>query len=230
MIAETAQIGKHVVIGAYVVIEDHVVIGDHVTIGHHTVLKRDTIIGDGVHVQDGVIAGRSPSTNQKMTRKPTMDLQPLIIGNDVQIGSHCVLYRGSTIKEGVFIGDLASVREHVQIGGNSIVGRHVTVENNTTIGENVTIQTNSYVTADMVIEDDVFIGPCLSSSNDKYMGMKDIPYAGPFLQKGAKIGAHTTLLPGIVIGERAIVGAGSVVTKDVECGETVIGNAAKKMK
>lgn len=229
MIDKTAQVGKNVVIGTYAVIEENVMIGDNTTIGHNTVIKQNTVIGSNVHIEDGTIVGRIPSSNKKMARKPTGKLNPLKIGNDVQVGSNCVLYRGSNIEEGVFIGDTVSIREHVHIDKNTIVGRYVTVENNTKIGKGVTIQTNAYVTADMIIEDGVFIGPCVSSSNDKYMGMKSVAYEGPVLQKGAKIGNNATLLPGVVIGEGAIVGAGAVVTKNVPPEETVIGNPARKL-
>src|SRR5690625_4511302 len=94
------------------------------------------------------------------------------------------------------------------------------VENNTRIGGRVTIQTSAYVTADMIIEDEVFIGPCFSSSNDKYMGTGKVKLKGPTLKKGAKIGNNASLLPEVVIGEGAMVGAGAVVTKDIARGVT----------
>lgn len=83
------------------------------------------------------------------------------------------------------------------------------VENNTKIGKRVTIQTGCYITADMTIEDEVFIGPCCSTSNDKYMGMGNYPYQGPTIKRGAKIGNNATLLPAVVIGEHAVIGAGA---------------------
>ena len=227
MINETVKIGSNVSIGEHVVIEEDVIIGDDVTIGHHVVIKKDTYIGDRVTIQDSTLLGRKPSGNKQMARVPKMDLSPLIIFNDVNIGSHCVIYQGTTIMEGVLVGDLASIREQVKVGKDSIVGRSAIVEHHTRIGEKVTIQTSSYVTAHMVIEDDVFIGPCFSSSNDKHMGKGDKPLKGPVLKKGAKIGNNASLLPGIIIGEQAIVGAGAVVTKDVESGVTVVGNPAK---
>src|SRR5690606_3008189 len=108
-------------------------------------------------------------------------------------------------------------------------GRCVTVEPKTTIGKRVTIQTDSYITSDMIIEDEVFIGPCCSSSNDKYMGRGNYPHQGPIIRRRARIGNNATLLPGIVIGEDAVVGAGAVVTKHVEQGQIVVGNPAKPL-
>ncbi|AMA73964.1 N-acetyltransferase [Aneurinibacillus thermoaerophilus] len=106
--------------------------------------------------------------------------------------------------EDVLIGDLSSIREDVVVEESSIIGRNVIVEPATAIGKRVTIQTGSYITANMIIEDEVFIGPCCSSSNDKYMGMGNYPHKGPMIKRGAKIGNNATLLPGITIGEKAI--------------------------
>lgn len=229
MIDRTAKIGRDVQIGDYVVIEKGVVIGNDVNIGHHVVIKERTVVGDGVTVEDYSLIGKTPAKSKGMARQPKLNLSPLIIDKRVKIGSHTIIYRGTIIYEGVLIGDLASVRENVSIGKNSIVGRNAMVENNTRVGKNVTIQTASYVTADMIIEDDVFIGPCFSSSNDKYMGAGDVKLKGPVLKKGAKIGNNASLLPGIVIGKDAIVGAGAVVTKDIAEDLTVVGNPAREI-
>jgi len=230
MIDKTVQISKNVTMGEHVVIEKNVVIGEDVVIGHHVIIKAGTVIGNHVMIDDLVSLGRAPTSNKKMARKPVNDLAPLVIEDHVKIGSNCVVYRGSTISEGVFIGDLASIREKVKVGKGSIIGRNAMVENNTCIGERVTIQTSAYVTADMLIEDEVFIGPCFSSSNDKYMGEGNYPHQGPVLKKGAKIGNNAIFLPGVVIGEKAIVGAGAVVTKNVKDHDVVIGNPANPLK
>lgn len=229
MIDQTVKFGKDIHLGDYVVIEKGVVIGNDVSIGNHVIIKEGTVIGDGVSIDDFTLVGKLPAKSKGMARQPNLKLSPLIIDRHVNIGSHTIIYRGTVIYEGVLIGDLASVRENVSIGVNSIVGRNAMVENNTRIGKNVTIQTSAYVTADMIIEDEVFIGPCFSSSNDKYMGTGKVKLKGPTLKKGAKIGNNASLLPEVVIGEGAIVGAGAVVTKDIAGGLTAVGNPAKKI-
>ena len=223
------KIGANVRLGEGVVIEPGVMIGDDVAIGHFSVIKSGTVIGNGVTIGDLVVLGKRPSTNRKMALKPAQDLERLTIGNQVKIGSHVVIYRGVSIADDVLIGDLASIRERVEIGESSIVGRNVTVEPKTTIGRGVTIQTASYITSDMIIEDEVFIGPCCSTSNDKYMGRGNYKHQGPIIRRRARIGNNATLLPGIVIGEEAVVGAGAVVTKDVAARETVVGNPARPL-
>lgn len=222
-----AKIGENITLGEHIVIEENVVIGDNVTIGHHVVIKDGTVIGNNVTIGDMVVLGKRPSSNKKMARKPQTDLPHLIIGEACTIGSGVVLYRGSSLDKGAFVGDLTSIREKVTIGEDSIIGRNVIVENNTKIGSKVTVQTGSYITADMIIEDDVFIGPCCSTSNDKYMGEGNYRHAGPIIKRGAKIGNNATLLPGITIAENAIIGAGAVVVRNVEKNQTVVGNPAK---
>jgi acetyltransferase-like isoleucine patch superfamily enzyme len=93
----------------------------------------------------------------------------------------------------------------------------------------VTIQTSSYITSNMTIEDNVFIGPCCSTSNDKYMGKGNYVHQGPIIRQGAKIGNNATLLPGITVGEDAMIGAGAVITRDVLPGCTVVGNPGKRL-
>lgn len=220
-------IGSNVRLGVGVVIEPDAVIGDDAVIGHYAVIKSGTVIGKRAHIGDMAVLGKSPSHNNKMAMKPAPALTPLTIGDDVKIGAHAVIYRGVEIGDDVLVGDLASIRERVSIGASSIVGRNVTVEPKTVIGRRVTIQTGSYVTSDMIIEDEVFIGPCLSSSNDKYMGLGNYRHQGPIIRRKARIGNHATLLPSIEIGEEAVVGAGAVVTKHVAARTTVVGNPAR---
>lgn len=222
--------GSNVTIGEHVIIEPGVVIGDDVAIGNFVVIKQGTNIGNGVHIGDLCVLGKRPASNPKMSQKPPVDLPPLMIGDRVKVGCSVVIYCGVNLSEDVFVGDMASIRERVSIGNSSIIGRNVIVEPKTEIGSRVTVQTSSYITSDMVIEDHVFIGPCCSTSNDKYMGLGNYPHQGPIIRRHARIGNNATLLPGITIGEQAVVGAGTVVTKDVPPGETVAGNPGKPIK
>lgn len=193
-------------------------------------IKKDTTIGPYTQIGELSILGKPPSSNKKMRRKTEKDLEPLIIGDHVIVGCNSVIYREVKLDTGVFIGDLASIREKVIIGEDSIIGRNAIVETNTKIGKRVTIQTGSYITADMIIEDEVFIGPCCSSSNDKYMGKGNFKHQGPVIKRGAKIGNNATLLPAVIIGENAIVGAGSVITIDVPANKTIVGNPGRIIK
>lgn len=82
----------------------------------------------------------------------------------------------------------------------------------------------------MIIEDHVFFGPLVTSMNDKYMDRAEETFKGPHVKRGARIGGNATLLPGITIGEEAVIGAGAVVTKDVGPYTVAVGVPAKPIK
>jgi acetyltransferase-like isoleucine patch superfamily enzyme len=221
-IPESAGIGKNVVI------EDNVHIGENVTIGHNTVILEGTYIGNHVSIGSNCVLGVKPAGNKKM-RKSDSSQQPLRIQSHTRIGSLVTIYSNTEIHENVFIGDHASIRENSTVGSGSVIGRGAMVELNTRIGKNVTVQTLAYVTGDTILEDNVFLGPCVSMSNDKYMGAREFTLKGPHVKNGAKIGNNASLLPGITVGEQAIVGAGSVVTKDVDGHALCAGVPAKEI-
>ena len=97
------------------------------------------------------------------------------------------------------------------------------------IGDRVTVKSGVQIWDGSVIGNDVFIGPNATFSNDMYPRSKQYPvqFKGVTIQDGASIGANATILPGIVIGVKAMIGAGSVVTKDVPARAVVVGNPAK---
>ena len=156
-----------------------------------------------------------------------------MLGKYVTIGANCVIYRGAVLHDFVFVGDLASIREDVEIGEYTIVGRGVAVENKTKIGKYVKIETNAYITAISTIEDYCFIAPNVTFTNDNFLGRTEERkkyFKGPTLKKGARIGANSTILPGIVIAEDTLVAAGSVVTKDTKPRKIYMGVPAREHK
>lgn len=116
-----------------------------------------------------------------------------------------------------------------KIGDNCNICSQCFIENKVSIGNNVTIKNGVQVWDGVTIEDNVFIGPNVTLTNDKMPRSKVYPdeFAKIVIKKGASIGANATILPGVTIGERAMVGAGSVVTKDVPANAVVFGNPAK---
>jgi UDP-2-acetamido-3-amino-2,3-dideoxy-glucuronate N-acetyltransferase len=115
-----------------------------------------------------------------------------------------------------------------KIGQNCNICDHVFIENAVTIGNRVTIKSGVQIWDGITIEDDVFVGPNVTFTNDKYpRSKKYIEPLKTLLRKGSTIGGNATILPGLTIGELAIVGAGSVVTKNVPNNAIVAGNPAK---
>ncbi|WP_059103224.1 N-acetyltransferase [Shouchella shacheensis] len=216
-------------IGHHVVIENEVVIGENVVIGDHTVIMNGTQLGDNVEIGANCVLGIQPGGNNRM-RKTQNGAHKLIIGSGTKIGHLVSIYSGTVLSDKAFVGDHASIRENVSIGRETVVGRAAIVELNTTIGDNCTIQTLAYITGDTVLEDRVFIGPCVSMSNDKYMGAKEYTLKGPHIKEDAKIGNNASLLPGVTVGEKTIVGAGAVVTKDTGDQKVVAGVPARRIR
>jgi len=147
------------------------------------------------------------------------------IGDNCTIRSHTVVYKDTQIGDNLQTGHFVLIREGSKIGNNCKVGTHSVLGKNVTLGNNVNIQSGVLVPAGTVMEDNVFVGPGSVFANDKYPPQPKLE--APLIKKGASVGANTTILPGIEIGENAMIGAGSVVTKNVAPGTVVIGNPAK---
>lgn len=155
-----------------------------------------------------------------------------IYGDNLVLCPGAVVYAGTKLGNHVFIGDNASIRENCIIGDNVMIGRNVTIEPNTIIGDGTKIQTGTHITGDCFIGNDVFIGPEVTTMNDKYMDdpTKKTKIKGPHIGNKVKIGGNATILPGVIIGAEAVIGAGSVITKDVPPGVTIVGNPGKIIK
>jgi acetyltransferase-like isoleucine patch superfamily enzyme len=153
-----------------------------------------------------------------------------------RIGSHAVflsgsiVYNGAVIGENLTIGHHAVIREENRIGNTFSLWNNAVIDYGCTIGHNVKVHCNCYVAQYSILEDDVFLAPGVILGNDRYPGSKTVKeLKGPIIRRGAQIGINATILPGIVIGEEAIVGAGSVVTKDVPPRTVVAGNPARRI-
>lgn len=149
----------------------------------------------------------------------------------VILGPHAVIRSGTVIYNSVRIGECFQTGHHVLIREENEIGNWVEIWANTVIdygckiGNNVKIHTNGYIPQYTLIEDDVFIAPGACFANDKYPVSSKLE--GPWIKKGARIGVNVTILPGVIVGEKAVIGAGSVVTKDVQPGDVVVGNPAR---
>lgn len=121
------------------------------------------------------------------------------------------------------------VLPNAKIGENCNICAHVLIENDVFVGDNVTVKSGVQLWDGVCVEDNVFIGPNVTFTNDLYPRSKQYPkeYAKTILKRGCSIGANSSILCGVTIGENAMIGAGSVVTKDVPDGELWFGNPAK---
>jgi acetyltransferase-like isoleucine patch superfamily enzyme len=155
-----------------------------------------------------------------------------IIGADVTIRSHAVIYAGNRIGDRVQIGHGALLRQFNVVGSDVSIGSSAIIEHHVTIGDRVRIHSGAFIPEYTLLEDDCWIGPRAVLTNAKYPANRHTKenLRGPVVRRGAKVGANATLLPGVVIGENALVGAGSVVTADVPANAVVVGNPARVTK
>jgi acetyltransferase-like isoleucine patch superfamily enzyme len=170
----------------------------------------------GLHADDDVKVGY-PS-GRGAHKRPS-------VGRDARLRSGTVLY------EGVEIGDRFQTGHHVVVREECIIGDDVSIWSNSivdyacTIGHRVKIHSNCYIAQFSEIGDDAFIAPGVSFANDLYPGVPESAdnMLGPLIEDGAQIGVNATVLPFVTIGKGAIVGAGSVVTRDIPAGTVAFG-------
>ncbi|ESU34212.1 UDP-3-O-(3-hydroxymyristoyl) glucosamine N-acyltransferase [Bacillus sp. 17376] len=226
----SVSLDDSVKVGYFSVIEKDVKIGKNVIVGNRVTIHEGTVIGDNTTIADGAVLGKGPKPAKTSTVKLSDSIPALEIGEDVTIGANSVIYRGAVIGTNTLIADLASVRENVEIGNFVIVGRGVTVENYVKIGDRTKIQSNSYITAYTTLEEQVFIAPCVTTTNDNFMGRTEERFdkiKGATVKKGARVGGGSIILPGITIAEETFIAAGALVTKDTEEKTLIKGIPAK---
>lgn len=140
--------------------------------------------------------------------------------------------QSSTIGAGTRIWQYVVILPGAKIGENCNICAHSFIENDVVIGDRVTVKSGVFLWDGIRLEDDVFVGPNATFTNDRTPRSQQYPATFPrtMVRRGASIGANATLLPGVEIGEGAMVGAGAVVTKDVPAGATVVGNPARVLR
>ena len=200
MISENASFGKRVKTGQNSIIGNKVAIGDDVVIFPNVYIGENTKIGDGSIIQYGAF-----------------------IEHDCNIGRHCR------------IGTNAVLRRETNIGDHSIFGSLSASEGKNWIGNHVLVHSQCHLTSGIIIEDWVFIAPLFVGANDPKMlhGRRHVEKfvpKGPHIKFGSGIAVNVTVLPGAVIGRECIIGASSLVTKDVPDFSIAFGIPAKVVK
>jgi acetyltransferase-like isoleucine patch superfamily enzyme len=153
----------------------------------------------------------------------------LTVGVGAVVRSGAVIYAGSRIGDRLNMGHNSIIREENVIGDDFSLWSNSTIDYGCVVGNRVKIHHNVYVAQYTILEDDVFLAPGVAIANDPHPGCEFSKKCmkGPTIKCGAQIGVNATILPFVTIGERALIGAGSVVTKDVPPGAVVVGNPAR---
>lgn len=208
IVSPQAKIGNNVTISPGVIIYDNVEIGDHSFIGPYSIIGEPTL--NYYKEKNGHEFKKTKIGNSAIIRSFTTIYEDVSIGNNFQSGHYAVIREGSTI------GNNTSFGSYSELPGRSSIGNFVRIHSKVMLSEN------------NVIEDYVWIFPFVVLTNVKH------PPIGGFqkttIKEYAQIFSHAVILPGITIGKNAIIGAGSLVTKDVADERLIVGNPGRDLK
>lgn len=209
LIFNNVILGKNVVLGHGAIIYPNVELGDHTIIGPYCTIGEPT----SAFYNEG--AGCVEKHHFKKT----------YIGPNSVIRSHSVIYEDVEIGEGFQTGHRVTIREKSIFGINCSIGTLSDVQGTVTIGKYVRLHSNAHIGQHSIIEDYAWIYPYVVLTNDQHPPVY-VP-RGVTIKEYAVVATSSVILPGIVIGKNALVGAHSVVTKDVADEMLVVGNPAK---
>jgi len=178
-------------------------------------------LGENARIFEPVTIGFPSRENMDKT-----EFTGTIIGNNATLRSGAIIYCDVIIGDDFQTGHNVMIREKTRIGNHVAIGTSTVIDGKVTIGDNVSIQSMVYIPTDTRIGNHVFIGPNAVLTNDRYPPSYG-QMVGPTIKDRAAIGANVTILPGVCIGEGALVAAGAVVTRDVPDHMLAIGSPAK---
>ncbi len=189
------------------------------------IIQKNVFIGKNHDISPFVVLGKKPLGKDR-------DKLELLIGKNAVIRSFTTIYLGTSIGDSFSTGQNVSIREDNIIGNNVSIGTCSTIEFDNIIGNGTRIHSGCFIEM-AKIGKDVFIGPNVVLTDDPHpMRCPDYKKCrgGVVIDDLARIGANSTILPGIVIGKNSLIGAGSVVVSDVPADEVYVGNPAKFIK
>ncbi|MFA5879136.1 MAG: acyltransferase [Candidatus Margulisiibacteriota bacterium] len=184
------------------------------------IIYKNVIFGKNVIIEDFCVIG-VPFKNYEN--------EPTIIGDNAIIRSHTIIYAGNKIGDDFQTGNKANIRELNQIGNNVSIGTLSVIEHHILIEDDVRLHTQVFVPEYSQLKKGCWLGPNVVLTNAAYPLSPTVKedLNGVIVEEKAKIGANSTILPGVIIGKNSLIGAGSVVTKNCKENGIYLGNPAK---
>ncbi|MFI5955320.1 DapH/DapD/GlmU-related protein [Cryptosporangium sp. NPDC051539] len=196
-----------------------IVLADHVSVGAFVIVHGGTHIGAGSRIGHHTIVGE-PEYGYAMREVYVGAGSTTRLGSAVVVRSGAIVYAGVVIGDDSTIGHHTLLRTDVHVGTGCQLAANVTVERGTHIGDRVRVSPASHLTGAMTIGDGAYVGAGVRTINDKHLIWRDPeheePMTPPTFASGARIGTGSVILDGVTVGTNAVIGAGAVVTRDVE--------------
>lgn len=194
-----------------------------VKIADTAIIYSNVEIGEGSVIEEGCIIG---------IKAKGLDDEKTIIGKNALIRAGTYIYAGNKIGDNFQTGNKANIREKNKIGNNVSIGTLSVIEHHVTIEDNVRIHTQVFIPEYSLLKKGCWIGPNVVFTNAFHPLCPDVKKClkGPVIEENAKVGANSTLLPAVKLGKNCLIGAGSLVIKNIAENKVAVGNPAKEVK
>ena len=200
-------------------------LGDGVTVGPFTVIHSGVRLGDNSIVGSHCVLGE-PTSDFYSTEKPA--IQPCVIGEEAIVRSHAVIYQGVSVGTQLRLGHRVTIREGSKIGNGVQIGTMSDLQGDLTIGNHVRLHSNVHIGALSTVEEFAWIYPFVVMTNDPHPP-SDSCTEGALVRSFAVVATNSVLMPGVEVGRHSLVGAMSLVTRDVPAEAVVVGVPAKQV-
>lgn len=182
---------------------ENITTGKDVTFGTGVVLYEGVQLGNGVVIEDHCVIGRPFGDSDSLT----------ILADGVHVRSHSVIYQGAELGEGTSTGHHVTIREKSMIGKGCNIGSYSDLQGDLTVGNYCRLHSDVHLCKDAELADFVFIYPRVTFTNDPYPPSEEI--SGPSIGEFSQICTGSIIFPGVEVGKNCLIGAGSLVTKNV---------------